>query len=107
MSATETGGRQGETPDLQIARTTPVEMEIRRYRRWRDRRREAERRRTQLPERSREVEDILTFARRWAPYGGPSEEDIFVNFGMSTKRFEARVKQILDEIGCDSLEEHN
>jgi len=67
MSATETGGRQGETPDLQIARTTPVEMEIRRYRRWRDRRREAERRRTQLPERSREVEDILTFARRCAP----------------------------------------
>ena len=42
-------------------------MEIRRYRRWRDRRREAERRRTQLPERSREVEDILTFARRCAP----------------------------------------
>lgn len=39
--------------------------------------------------------------------GGPAEEDIFVNFGMSTKRFEARVKQILDEIGCDSLEEHN
>ncbi|MDT2006399.1 hypothetical protein FXW78_20005 [Rhodococcus opacus] len=72
-------------------------MEIRRYRRWRDRRREAERQRTQPRRDSKEVEDILAFARSWAPYGGPPEEETFINFGMSTERFAERVRQILHE----------
>lgn len=38
---------------------------------------------------------VLAFARVWAPYGGPSSEDIFVEFGISRASFYRRVESRL------------
>ncbi|MDV7090367.1 DUF3263 domain-containing protein [Rhodococcus opacus] len=72
--------------------------EIRRYRRWQHRRREANQTRAGKPRMDREVEDILEFVRTWAPYGGAPEEEIFVRFGMSPSRFKEKLCEILDHI---------
>jgi hypothetical protein len=40
-------------------------------------------------------EAVLAFARVWAPYGGPSPEDIFVEFGISRTSFYRRVQSRL------------
>lgn len=42
-----------------------------------------------------ESQRLLEFAAVWAPYGGTSEEDILVNFGMTTDRFVERLWQVL------------
>lgn len=38
---------------------------------------------------------VLAFARVWAPYGGPSPDDIFVEFGISRASFYRRVQSRL------------
>ena len=38
---------------------------------------------------------LLAFARVWAPYGGPSPDDIFVEFGISRRSFYRRVQSRL------------
>lgn len=38
---------------------------------------------------------VVEFARQWAPYGGPSDEDIFIRFGMSRPRFNREVWELL------------
>jgi len=68
--------------------------EIRRYRRWQHRRREANRTRAEKPRVDREVEDILEFVRMWAPYGGAPAEEILVRFGMSPSRFVEKLREI-------------
>ncbi|WP_430335020.1 hypothetical protein [Rhodococcus sp. ACT016] len=37
--------------------------------------------------------DLLAFAARWAPFGGPPAEDTFVRFGMTLPRFRIRVQE--------------
>nr|WP_271209274.1 DUF3263 domain-containing protein [Rhodococcus wratislaviensis]GLK33777.1 hypothetical protein GCM10017611_06200 [Rhodococcus wratislaviensis] len=39
--------------------------------------------------------DLLDFARRWAPYGGGSVEDIFVTFGWSATKFFERLEDLV------------
>ncbi|MFF1946317.1 DUF3263 domain-containing protein [Rhodococcus qingshengii] len=39
---------------------------------------------------------LLDFARKWAPYGGPSADEIFVNFGMSNDRYWQRLREALE-----------
>ncbi|MGW0043317.1 hypothetical protein [Rhodococcus sp. NPDC003348] len=39
----------------------------------------------ELPE--RHADELLTFARRWLPYGGAPADEIFEQFGMTTRRF--------------------
>lgn len=41
-----------------------------------------------------EASQILDLARRWAPYGGPPEADIFIQFGVTKAEFIARVIQL-------------
>lgn len=73
-------------------------MNSREYQRWRQRRRlawlEANRKRTHS---EAEAERLIDFARRWAPFGGPSEEDVLVHFGMTSRRFIERLWQVLPE----------
>ncbi|OOL33374.1 hypothetical protein GQ85_01770 [Rhodococcus rhodochrous] len=38
-----------------------------------------------LPERY--ANELVTFARMWLPYGGAPAEEIFEQFGMTTRRF--------------------
>ncbi len=38
--------------------------------------------------------ELLEYARRWAPYGGPRAADIFVEFGMTPSRFAERVQEL-------------
>ena len=38
---------------------------------------------------------MVAVARMWAPYGGATEEEILVNFGMTPDRFLERLLQIL------------
>ena len=89
----------------------PVEADIRRYRRRRERRTEAERRRDaerkrlkQLSNHAKEVEDLLAFARLWAPFGGVPEDETFIRFGMRPWRFIERLWQIIAESPCERKE---
>ncbi|WP_083853121.1 DUF3263 domain-containing protein [Rhodococcus sp. DK17] len=38
--------------------------------------------------------EILEFARRWAPFGGPRAADILVEFGMTPSRFAERLEEL-------------
>ena len=109
MATFNKGAYLGGSPD-QPGHTVPsgfdpVESDIRRYRRRRERRQDAERRRVkQLSKQAREVEDILAFARIWAPFGGVPEDETFVKFGMRPWRFIERLWHILSEKPCDRAE---
>lgn len=46
---------------------------------------------------ARERERMLTFARRWLPYGGGPAEDIMVDFGIAPSAYFARLKDLLDD----------
>ncbi|AII10948.1 hypothetical protein [Rhodococcus opacus] len=71
------------------------------YRRWRQRRRaawiEANRKRNHPDP---EAEILIEFASMWAPYGGATEEQIFLHFGMAKRRFVERLWQVLPESHC-------
>lgn len=54
---------------------------------------------------SREREEMLSFALRWAPYGGGDPEDIWTTFGISDRTYFFRLRALLDEprpAGVDS-----
>jgi hypothetical protein len=38
---------------------------------------------------------IIKFVIQWAPYGGPSEEDLFPRFGLTRDRLFARIESII------------
>nr|WP_280781108.1 hypothetical protein [Rhodococcus opacus] len=80
-------------------------MNSREYRRWCQRRRAAwaEVNRT-CKHRDTEAERLIEFASMWAPYGGPSEEEILVHFGMSRLRFIERLWQVIPDSNCDQGE---
>ncbi|QTJ70694.1 DUF3263 domain-containing protein (plasmid) [Rhodococcus sp. ZPP] len=42
--------------------------------------------------------NILEFARRWLPYGGPTADDIWTEFGMTTVRYEQQLLTLLDSV---------
>ena len=37
--------------------------------------------------------EILTFAVRWIPYGGPPAEDVFVTYGLTYEQFRTRIAE--------------
>jgi hypothetical protein len=39
--------------------------------------------------------DLLAFMLSWAPYGGPPENECFVEFGMSTDRVRERCMEVV------------
>ncbi|BAH50977.1 hypothetical protein RW1_012_01640 [Rhodococcus wratislaviensis NBRC 100605] len=43
----------------------------------------------------------------WVPFGGATEEDILVRFGMSRRRFIERLWQVLAESNCGQDEIRN
>ncbi|MFD9667970.1 hypothetical protein ACFWAY_41315 [Rhodococcus sp. NPDC059968] len=77
------------------------------YRQLRQRRRDAwiEANRTRKHP-DTEAETLIDFARAWAPYGGASEEEILVHFGMTRYRFIERLWQIISESSCTQEEIH-
>lgn len=48
-------------------------------------------------------EELLEFARRWEPFGGPRAADILVEFGMTPRRFSERLKELRSGAGGRSL----
>jgi hypothetical protein len=42
-----------------------------------------------------EAARILELARRWAPYGGPPDDDIFVQFGLTRAEFMNRLDNLM------------
>lgn len=47
-------------------------------------------------------EDMLvTFAGRWAPYGGAPDEEVFINFGMAMHRFREKLREAVVAGFCD------
>ncbi|SEE83439.1 hypothetical protein SAMN04490220_8605 [Rhodococcus jostii] len=76
-------------------------MNSRKYSHWRQRRRAAwieANRPSNHPD--PEAERLIEFAVVWAPFGGAAEEDILVNFGMTTRRFIERLWQVIPESNC-------
>ena len=53
---------------------------------------------------------ILEFARRWSLFGGPRSEDVLVEFGMTTDRYDEHLTRIHDEgprdLPADERAEH-
>ena len=70
-------------------------MDIRTFRQWCDRRREADQTRNGRIRVDKEAEEIVQFARRWSPFGGAPAHEIFIQFGMSPTRFAQRLQEIL------------
>lgn len=91
---------------LQVPRAAMSEREesdVRTYRRWRDRRREAYLQRpNSQPRLSTDMEDMLRFARIWAPFGGVPEYETFVRFGISIDKLVDRLSRILDDYSRNS-----
>ena len=48
----------------------------------------------------REAEEILRFARIWAPYGGAPDDETFQRFGMSRPRFFDKLWESVRDSGC-------
>jgi hypothetical protein len=75
--------------------------QYRQYRQWRHRRRaawiEANRKRNHPDP---EAEHLIEFAMMWTPFGGASEEEILVRFGMTARRFIDRLWQVIPEANC-------
>ncbi|MGE0219276.1 hypothetical protein [Mycolicibacterium sp.] len=40
--------------------------------------------------------DIVTFMRSWAPYGGPPDDEVLPEFGMTRTQLIQRYRQIID-----------
>ncbi|KXF53092.1 hypothetical protein AXA44_45325 [Rhodococcus sp. SC4] len=75
--------------------------EYRQYRQWRQRRRTAwidANRKHHHPD--TEAEFLIEFASMWAPFGGATEEEILVHFGMTMRRFIERLWQVIPESNC-------
>ena len=71
------------------------------YRRWRQRRRALWTSANRAPKHpDAEAERLIEFAHRWAQYGGATEEDILVHFGMTTRRFIERLWQVVRDSNC-------
>jgi hypothetical protein len=80
-------------------------MSSRNYGQWRHRRRAAwieANRRCKHPD--TEAEDLIQFASKWAPFGGATEEEILVYFGMTMRRFIERLWQVIPESNCAQSE---
>ncbi|MFC9361272.1 hypothetical protein ACFTZB_32425 [Rhodococcus sp. NPDC057014] len=83
-------------------------MNSREYRQFRQRRRaaqsEANRKRAHP---DIEAQHLIEFAHMWVPYGGATEEEILVNFGMTRRRFIERLWQVLPSSNCGRDEIRN
>lgn len=84
--------RQDTHPDT----TLMDELLPRRLRRQRDRLHEAWLQSQGQPCLSAEAQDFVEFAVKWAPFGGASEEETFVQFGMTRMRFSERLWELVD-----------
>jgi hypothetical protein len=58
----------------------------------------------QREHRDKEAAILIGFASMWAPYGGPGEDEILVQFGLSRLQFIDRLWQKIPESNC-ALEE--
>ncbi|MFC9363555.1 hypothetical protein ACFTZB_44220 [Rhodococcus sp. NPDC057014] len=72
---------------------TTAEADTQRYQEQRKDRQQ--RRRIDRRGLSPETYDVLEFARKWAPYGGPPDEETWVHFGMNSARFADRYRQVV------------
>ncbi|MDJ0395284.1 DUF3263 domain-containing protein [Rhodococcus sp. G-MC3] len=50
-------------------------------------------------------EAILAFGRSWYGYGGGSDEDIYVAFGLGARSYFERLRRLLDEPASAALDE--
>ena len=76
-------------------------MNSNKYRQWRQRRRAAWLEANHTRKHSdTEADRLIEFASMWAPFGGATEEEILVNFGMTTRRFIERLWQVVPESNC-------
>ena len=48
-----------------------------------------------------EADRVIQFANTWKPYGGASDEEIFVNFGMTRDRFFRKLWHCMTRVGLD------
>ena len=53
--------------------------------------------------RLREEMELVTFAARWHPYGGPEDAEILIHFGLTPDRYHLRLGHFLDFYSSDTL----
>ncbi|MDV7085474.1 hypothetical protein R4369_14790 [Rhodococcus opacus] len=54
-----------------------------------------------------EAEHLIEFAGMWVQFGGATEEEILVHFGMTKRRFIERLWQVLPASNCGQDEIRN
>lgn len=48
-----------------------------------------------------DADHLIGFARMWAPYGGGTDAELFVLFGMTRRRFIQRLWHLISESNCE------
>ncbi|MFE5700388.1 DUF3263 domain-containing protein [Rhodococcus koreensis] len=51
-------------------------------------------------------QELITFARAWAPYGGGNPEEIFVTFGITPHAYFTRLAALLDSTDTKEMAQH-
>ncbi len=74
-----------------------AERAIRDYRNRINRRRAGRSRIARGYTRDKDTDQLLAFGKKWAAYGGPPDDEIFVTFGMTRERYDARVAELADD----------
>lgn len=49
----------------------------------------------------RETAELIRFAQKWIPYGGPPPDEVLVQFGMTRTRFSDALRQAIHHTDCD------
>lgn len=49
-----------------------------------------------------EAARFIQFAQAWIPYGGATDEDIFISFGMTRTRFVQKLRHSIVEVALDA-----
>ncbi|MCK0089235.1 hypothetical protein MWU77_00380 [Rhodococcus sp. F64268] len=51
-----------------------------------------------------ESAEILEFAVKWLPFGGGSDEDIFVRFGIGPEEYFSRLIEAINTSSCSKID---
>ncbi|ANS32237.1 hypothetical protein R1CP_38190 (plasmid) [Rhodococcus opacus] len=80
---------------------TSAEIDTREYQKLR--RNRHTRQQIQAEYKSRgEAARFIQFAQAWIPYGGATDEDIFISFGMTRPRFIQKLRHSIIEVNLDA-----
>lgn len=79
-----------------------IAQQVGRYRKQRRQRRMRETQRCERRWHRSEADELIRFARIWAPYGGAPDDETFPMFGITGSQFTDRLWRAVQDVECDS-----